>query len=383
MSAALRKACTAGTHRVVCPEETLERIAPHLPRFGITRCADITGLDCIGIPVYVAIRPQGRVLQTSNGKGLRHVDAQVSAQMEAIEQWHAENPVVPFRRASVEELRRSGDRIVSPRALEGFSSAAHFSPRLVLDWTEGDDLLSGQRVWIPAFAAYYYRHQHHRFSFNGLASGNHVVEARLHGLYELLERDTLSRLSDAGQMHFDGCDIIDLEAVTDEAVASLWEQIRRAGLGLVLLRAPSDLPTHTFMAVLLDTSPFGHASTVNIGAGAHLSPSVAATRAITEAAQARLTFIHGSRDDLTEEAYRGGAGHAELISFFSQLSADTAWDALDDLSSDDLLRDQERVLAGVRAAGFEGAYAVDLSQPGVEVKVVKTIIPGAQCPPWI
>src|SRR5207342_3012832 len=96
VSPALAKGYQRGTHRLVAPVDTLERIRPHLATFGITRCADITGLDSIGIPVYVAVRAQGRVLQTSNGKGLTHVDALVSAQMEAIEHWHAENPVAAF-----------------------------------------------------------------------------------------------------------------------------------------------------------------------------------------------------------------------------------------------------------------------------------------------
>ena len=102
--------------------------------------------------------------------------------------------------------------------------------------------------------------------------------------------------------------------------------------------------------------------------------------AITEAAQSRLTFIHGSRDDLTEEAYRGGSGHAELLSFFHELAADTSWGSLDDLSTDDLVADYERVLAGLRDLGFEGVYAIDLSRPGIPVSVVKTLIPGATCP---
>jgi len=387
VSGSLRKGFLSGTHRLVSPEATLERISPHLRDFGITRCADITGLDCIGIPVYVAVRPQGRVLQTANGKGLRHVDAVVSAHMESIEQWHAENPAVPFRRASLSELRRSGAPFVPPRTLEGFAGAAHLGATVVLDWVEGEDLLSGEPIWIPAFAGYYYRHQHFTYSFNGLASGNHVIEARLHGLYELIERDTLARLSAAGQVHLEDCDVIELASPmpTDagDPVASLVEMIRRAGLELFLLRAPSRLPTHTFMAVLIDPSPFGHASTVNFGAGAHLSPTVAATRAITEAAQSRLTFIHGSREDLTEEAYRGGSGHTELLSFFHDLAADTSWGSLDDLSSDDLATDYERVLAGLRDLGVKGVYAVDLSRPELPVSVVKTLIPGAQCPSWI
>ena len=58
---ALSPAFRRGTHRLVPPEETLARLAPHLLDFGITRCAEVTGLDDdLGVPVYVAIRPRGR-----------------------------------------------------------------------------------------------------------------------------------------------------------------------------------------------------------------------------------------------------------------------------------------------------------------------------------
>lgn len=39
------------------------------------------------------------------------------------------------------------------------------------------------------------------------------------------------------------------------------------------------------------------------GAGCHLDPVVALSRALTEAAQARLTTITGTRDDLHERLY--------------------------------------------------------------------------------
>lgn len=381
MTAAVAKA--RGTHRLVSADTTLARIAPHLLRFGITRCADITGLDRIGIPVYVAVRPQGRILQTANGKGLRHVDAQVSAQMEAIEAWHAENPAVAFRRASVTELRRARERFVPPGRVEGYTGATQAGPGLVLDWVAGEDLATGQPIWLPAFAAYYYRHQHHRYSFNGLASGNHPLEARLHGLYEIIERDTLARLSVRGQVRRDRFGVIDVETIDDDAVGGLCERIRRAGLALVLLRVALELPTQTFMAVILDPSPFAPASAVNLGAGTHLSPAVAAVRAITEAAQSRLTFIHGSREDLPAQAYRGGRPHAELVAFFSGLAPDTRWRDLDDRASDDLAQDLARARDALCRLKLRDAFAVDLSQPGVDIHVAKTLVPGARCPQWI
>src|SRR5690242_3809749 len=54
-----------GTRRAVSPTETLRRIRPLLRPAGITRLADVTGLDWIGIPVYQAIRPNSRTLSAS------------------------------------------------------------------------------------------------------------------------------------------------------------------------------------------------------------------------------------------------------------------------------------------------------------------------------
>ncbi|MGZ7213622.1 MAG: YcaO-related McrA-glycine thioamidation protein, partial [Halobacteriota archaeon] len=45
------------THRVMPPAQTLERIRSAIPEIGITRVADISGLDRIGLPVFSAIRP--------------------------------------------------------------------------------------------------------------------------------------------------------------------------------------------------------------------------------------------------------------------------------------------------------------------------------------
>ena len=64
------KGYTSGTHRTVTPAETLARLKPLLPRMGITRLANVTGLDTIGIPVVMSVRPNSRSRSVSQGKGL-------------------------------------------------------------------------------------------------------------------------------------------------------------------------------------------------------------------------------------------------------------------------------------------------------------------------
>src|SRR5687767_1191760 len=78
------------------PADTRRMLAGRLSRFGITRVADVTGLDRIGIPVVVAVRPAAKSLSVAQGKGLSLDAAIVSAIMESIEVWHAEHAAHPI-----------------------------------------------------------------------------------------------------------------------------------------------------------------------------------------------------------------------------------------------------------------------------------------------
>jgi ribosomal protein S12 methylthiotransferase accessory factor len=80
-----------GAHRTATPKETLEKIRPYFQSIGLTRIANITGLDCIGIPVTIAIRPNSYSIVTSSGKGTTLEAALVSAAMESLELYCAEN----------------------------------------------------------------------------------------------------------------------------------------------------------------------------------------------------------------------------------------------------------------------------------------------------
>ena len=93
-----------GTHRQVSPARTLERVRPFLGEMGITRVANITGLDTVGLPVVMVCRPNARSLAVSQGKGLDLDSAKASGVMEAVESWHAEHVVLRLRLASWYEL---------------------------------------------------------------------------------------------------------------------------------------------------------------------------------------------------------------------------------------------------------------------------------------
>src|SRR5262245_16449179 len=94
-----------GTHRTIAPAATLDRLSRLFDAIGITRVANITGLDHVGIPVVVVCRPNSRSLAVAQGKGIDLVSAKVSGIMESVEQYHAERISLPLRLGSFNELR--------------------------------------------------------------------------------------------------------------------------------------------------------------------------------------------------------------------------------------------------------------------------------------
>jgi ribosomal protein S12 methylthiotransferase accessory factor len=368
-----------GTHRVVAPLDTLARIKPLLADMGITRAANITDLDRLGIPTWCAIRPICKQVQVSNGKGITHAAAKVGALMEAIEHWHAETPVGEFRRASITELEREGQPFVPPSDLPDFSTEVphYLSPQRVIDWVRGERVEPPMPVWLPVCAAFVVEPMLANYSTNGLASGNHPVEATLHALYEIIERDAFAGLLRGGLTLPRGeSRVVDLDTLPTGPLAMLRDRLAQAGIALTLVRVASSVPVSTFWAAFVDPASPAACTSVNIGQGTHLNPTVAAIRAITEAAQARLTFIHGSREDLTPEAYEFSAVHERLRSFFEIQRGDLAWSAIVDRSSRDLEQDLRTVLRDLRTAGHGDVYRIDLTNPRFGIPVVKMLVPG-------
>jgi len=71
-----------GTERTRSPAETVAIYRPVMEAVGITRLANVTGLDCVGIPVFMAVRPNARSLAVSQGKGVDADAVRASAMME-------------------------------------------------------------------------------------------------------------------------------------------------------------------------------------------------------------------------------------------------------------------------------------------------------------
>jgi ribosomal protein S12 methylthiotransferase accessory factor len=197
----LAKGHKSGTHRVISPRETVARVQPYLAPMGITRVANVTGLDTIGIPVVMACRPNARSLAVSQGKGFDLDAARASAVMESVEGYHSENVELPLKLASYRDLcvhHTVVDTDLLPRCW--WHTAYH--PHLPLLWVEGQDWLQHESVWVPFqivhgqyTAALRFDLRSFAITSTGLASGNHLLEVASHAISEVVERDASHRFS--------------------------------------------------------------------------------------------------------------------------------------------------------------------------------------------
>jgi ribosomal protein S12 methylthiotransferase accessory factor len=213
-----------------------------------------------------------------------------------------------------------------------------------------------------------------------LASGNHEAEVQVHALCELVERDavTLWRTKQAA-----GSTVIEQRTVTDTGCCGLIERFEAAGLSVLLHDATTDIGLPVVLCTVLDE----HADPgLQMGMGCHPSRDVAMSRALTEAAQSRLTLISGARDDLFRERYVPAPDAADLVLQFRKWAGITqeggravAVECLPDVATDSLEGDRDLVVGLLRARGLHPCW-VDLRQPGIGVAVGRAVVPGLEPP---
>ena len=352
---------------------------------GITRLGNITGLDRIGIPVAIAVRPNSRSVSVAQGKGLEMPQAMASALMEACETFHAEQ-IGPLRVAAYRRFKR-GEKVVDPATL--CAGTHEFDPVAPIAWAEGYDLLKKEHCWVPAETVHtdYTLPQPDGYFLagsNGLASGNHLIEAVNAALYELVERDAVAVwiTQPLKQRAFR---VLDLASVDDPDCRTLLALYETAGINVRVWNVTTDIAIAAFLCEIRDVSGGDPQRPTRFhGSGCHADRSIALARALTEAAQTRLTYITGIRDDLSPAEYRTVPGDElrdALLDVLAQESRAMPFANVPNFASDDLGDDLRWALGRLAATGIDKVIVVDLTRPEFMIPVVRLVIPGLEWDP--
>jgi len=374
------KAVTQGTYRVCPPEDTLARIRPLFPLLGITRLADVTSLDVLGIPVYEAIRPSSRNLVVTEGKGLSPVLAQVSAAMESIEFWHAEDVSIHRWSTAKEPDNELGYEFSDMASSQGMNVSWHddvtpdwslLDDETLIPWVKAQFLGQTRNTWVPHgrieldfTLSTEWRPPLFLNSSKGLASGNTVQEAALYAVYEVLERHAFA------SCHRHMRRPVPLRELAGAGSAQLVEHFHRVGVTVEVFDVSEPIATPCYNArIWSEDFPLPSA-----GLGCHLDADAALCRALTEAAQSRLAKISGARDNISTRVYE-----ALDDSTSSELAANTSESSTyvppESASSETLAEDLGTMSKRIRDLNQGDAIIADLSRPDIGVPVVKVIAP--------
>jgi thioglycine synthase len=365
------------THRVMPPSETLELIKSAIPEVGITRVADISGLDRVGLPVFSAIRPSAAdgAISVYAGKGTTESEARVSVIMEAVERFSAE--VKNFKEQllfdSYEHLSVD-DSAVNPADL---ILPGYLSPDTKIEWYSGWDFLNDEEVLAPANAVFHPyspvrgHWQLFRSNTNGLASGNVMEEAIFHGLMEVIERDAVS----IAEINRDPGLGLNLGA---SRVTEIVNKFELQGILVRLWWLPTDTGIPTVVAAS-DDEKMRDASLLVMGAGSHTDPEIAALRALTEVAQSRATQIHGAREDADRESVARMIGYERMKRLNKHWLAEPRetieLDTLDSAATTSIDGDIRLVLDRLHGVA-DRVIVCDITVNTIGVPAVRVIIPG-------
>lgn len=306
----------------------LGKVIDRLDEFGITRLADTTGMDSIGIPTAAAVRPGTTdVIWVYSGKGETRDEARLVAIMECIERSTAVWDDSRVTYAAPTELERSGHEVWG---LERFTEPklTTISSDWPISWVTGASLQDGRTVYLPAdlaFAGYRPTQTQGYNPFqvttsNGLGAGFSSSQAIAHALAEIIERDVVS-LYELRSSHGPGtmlltiADHLEIDLNLDEffrddvnlaptisidsipmSLHALVQRFLNAGLTPVIKALPNDFCLPAFGVATVEAMGFD-SYLACAGFGLHANPVRALRAALLELAQTRATDLQGARED--------------------------------------------------------------------------------------
>ncbi|MEZ2131026.1 MULTISPECIES: YcaO-like family protein [unclassified Sinorhizobium] len=360
-------------------DQTFRAILPLARRARITRLADLTGLDRIGLPVAQAVRPGAQSEVTSLGRGFSPTEAAIGAIMESLERFYAES-IPPDRvfLATADELGIVAglfENLVLPDHLNGWRT-------IRTAWINGVDVLAGSIQPVPlelVHTCYTDPPLAHDGLFlrstTGLACHRTVYDAFLHGIFECIERDAMARAF-ATHGFFDRMRIASrgLGGTVDHILSlagehgisvGFWCAVSTAEVPVVWCQTIEAGAREPILA--LPTEGYAAGSTIEI----------AAKSALLEALATRAGAISGARDDQTTRHYTKRTN--VIVEKARSLILEGVSTMPSALTRTRIVSDLGELIDRITSAGLGPILAVSVaSDAETGIQCVRTVLPGAR-----
>jgi ribosomal protein S12 methylthiotransferase accessory factor len=209
------------------------------------------------------------------------------------------------------------------------------------------------------------------------------VEALVHGLCEVVERDATTLWHMAGPAG-QAARRLDPASVDDPQCAQVLALLEGADVIAGIWETTSDVGVAAFFCTIVDRETGSWRQLYpSSGAGCHPNRSIALLRALTEAAQSRLTLISGARDDRPRAEYRSRQDVDAVDRVRREIEDGRCLRRFEDVPTfeADLFEDDLAwLLDGLRGIGLRTVMAVDLTKPAIGIPVFRVVVPGLEPP---
>ena len=349
----------------------LARLNALAPACGVTRLAEITRLDAIGLPVWQTIRPAGCALSVHQGKGATDEAAKIGALCEALESHCAETV------ASDGACARFDDLPPDARA-PCFSDYARDReappPDGPIDWCLAEDVLDGGTFHLPHdLVSLDFTRRAEPWverSSTGLGAGPDIARSRRTALCELIERDAVGEWERSGLLDRLAREI-DADGIALDWFRHWRARLRANGLTLRLFAPEAVIGLPVFLCWIEGEERFGPRYRRYMGSSADGNPEEALFKALAEAIQSRLTFIAAVRDDMLPSLYRHASPRIADVP-----PAPPGFPLRDWRETEPHACGWERIAESLCAAGFRQVAMKEIQGDLPGVAVTKAFVPG-------
>ena len=249
-----------------------------------------------------------------------------------------------------------------------------------LEWNLAYDLISEKEYYVPSNAIFhpYIPSTNTQALFkgntNGLASGNVLEEAILHGAFEVIERDAWSIF----ELTKKNSREIDLSTIESETINSILAKFKENEINIKLMDLTADIKVPTIAASSDDTL-LKDPGLLTLGVGTHLNPEIAVLRALTEVAQSRATQIHGAREDTVRADFMRKAGYERMKRinhhYFDEEEDKLNFSDIEDKSTKSITEDIQITKEELEKRDIKNFLYYNLTRPEIGVNVVRVVIP--------
>lgn len=323
----------------------------------------------LDIPTYVMRRRsrmngEEKIIEDC-GKGLTVDSAIESAVYEAVERRSAE--IVKNKSFVTSSYTKLKQNAVPIQILLG-SQVPNDIDSLVWEWYESYDLLTKQKIFVPANWVFFpYSRKCYLSNTTGLGAGRSLDEAVLHGMYEVIETDTLSIYMPNS--------LLGKPVKLEENNGRAYEAYRRCSksdvdISLFFLPNDSHIPVFFCLARNIPELP----NVIACGVGCRLDANVAATQAIIECAQSVSFCFYDYERELPEmtDTVHPPVHFSHLHKAGKETSIDLA--AVPSVEIRSTEQETHEVLKRLRDFASHVVIA-DLTDPALKIPVVRVIIP--------